>query len=108
MTNGFGVAAEQIRAHARNVEAVQQRFGAVKAASAHIERNDAAYGLLCRWIAAVLESRHTRQDELYAYVEENLALVVQALRQTADGYDNVDSRAAQRLGASYRPTGQQW
>ncbi|MEE6260106.1 type VII secretion target [Plantactinospora sonchi] len=105
---GFRAAADQIRVHARNVEAVQHRFGAVKAASAHIERNDAAYGLLCQWLPAVLEGRHVRQDELYAYVEENLSLVVQALRQTADAYDNVDGRAAQRIGASYRPTGQPW
>lgn len=36
MTDGFGVVAEQIRAHARNVEALQERFAAVKAASGHI------------------------------------------------------------------------
>lgn len=60
----------------------------------HISQNDAAYGLLCGWIAGVLESRHVRQDELIAYVEENLSLAVDALRRTADGYDAAEADTA--------------
>lgn len=93
MADGFAVDADQIRAHARNVEAVKGRFDAVKTASAHIAQDDSAYGLLCSWMPAILEGRHKRQDELIAYVEENLALVVQGLRKTADNYDNADSDA---------------
>ncbi|WBB65960.1 hypothetical protein [Micromonospora sp. WMMD812] len=93
MADGFAVDAEQIRAHARNIEALRARFGAVKAASAHITQDDAAYGLLCGWIAGVLEGRHTRQDELIAYVEENLSLVVKGLGTTADNYDNAEADA---------------
>lgn len=93
MADGFAVDAEQIRAHARNVEALRGRFDAVKTASAHIAQNDGAYGLLCSWIPAVLEGRHKRQDELIAYVEENLSLVVRGLQKTADNYDNADSQA---------------
>ncbi|MCW3844571.1 type VII secretion target [Micromonospora yasonensis] len=93
MTDGFAVDAEQIRAHARNVDALRGRFDAVKTASAHIAQDDSAYGLLCSWMPAILEGRHKRQDELIAYVEENLSLVVQGLHRTADAYDNVDTDA---------------
>ncbi len=97
MTDGFAIAAEQVRTHARNVEMIQDRFRAVKAASAHIVQNDAAYGMLCQWMPRVLESRHVRQNELMAYVEENLSLVAQRLRQTADLYENADRWAADRI-----------
>ncbi|WP_410813795.1 type VII secretion target [Micromonospora sp. 067-2] len=90
MDDGFAVEAEEIRTHARNVDALAERFAAVKAASAHIAQDDAAYGLLCGWISAVLEGKHTRQDELFAEVEENLRLAATGLRQTADSYDAVD------------------
>lgn len=93
MADGFAVDAEQIRAHARNVDALRGRFDAVKTASAQIAQDDAAYGLLCGWISGVLEGRHKRQDELVAYVEENLSLVVRGLQRTADNYDNVDTDA---------------
>lgn len=78
----FAVSSEQIRAHARNVETVRDRFAAVQTASAAISQDDAAYGLLCGWIAAVLAGRHARQDELFAYVEENLTLAAAGLRRT--------------------------
>ncbi|MFC3740599.1 type VII secretion target [Paractinoplanes deccanensis] len=97
MADGFSADAEQIRAHAARVEGVQQRFGAVRAASSAIGRDDAAYGLLCGWIAGILEARHVRQDQLIAYVEENLRLAGEALRQTGAGYDQADDAAAQRL-----------
>jgi hypothetical protein len=92
---------EQIRQHARNVAALQARFGAVKAASAHIAGDESAYGLLCGWIAAVLEGRHKRQDELIAYAEENLALAVDGLQLNAERYEAVEAdtmAAARRLG----------
>lgn len=91
MSDGFQVEVDQIRAHARHIDALRARFDAVRAASAHIAQDDAAYGLLCGWIAAVLEGRHTRQDELVAYVEENLSLVAAQLRRTADAYETADA-----------------
>lgn len=97
MADGFQIQAEQVRAHARNIDALRDRFQAVKAASAHITRNDAAYGTLCQWMPGVLASRHTRQDELLAYVEENLAQVAQRLRDTAQLYENADNWAAERI-----------
>ncbi|TVT53294.1 hypothetical protein FNH05_12035 [Amycolatopsis rhizosphaerae] len=92
MGEGYHVDVEQLRAHAANVEAIKDRFGAVKAAGTRIARDDQAYGLLCGWIAAVLEDRHTRQGELFSYVEENLALVAQSLRTTAEEYEALEDR----------------
>ena len=105
MGDGYVVDVEQIRAHARNVEAIWARFDAVKTASAHIAQDDQAYGLLCGWIAAVLEGRHTRQDELLAQVEENLALVAEELSSTADEYTEVEESNARSITAAGSGTG---
>lgn len=97
--DGWVVDTEQIRAHAANVEGLRSRFDAIRGASAHITQDDRAYGLLCGWISAILESRHVRQDELVAYVDENLRLVADGLRRTADSYDGVDSDTASSMSA---------
>lgn len=94
MDGGFHVDIEQLRAHTRNVAAIQARFAAVKAASAHIAQDDQAYGLLCGWIAGVLEGRHTEQDNLIAYVEESLELIAAELGFTADDYGALDGGAS--------------
>lgn len=100
--SGFDVDTEQIRQHALHIDGLRARFGAVKAASAHITRNDAAYGLLCGWISGVLEGRHGRQDELIAHLEKNLSLVSEALRRTADNYDDSDTESDNNLRALAR------
>jgi hypothetical protein len=105
MADGFVVETEELRAHARNITALRDQFGAVKAASAHIARNDAAYGLLCGWIAGVLEDRHVRQDELIAYVEENLSLAAEGLRLTADRYDAAEAGAVDLIRVVGSPLG---
>ena len=97
MGTGWQVDPEQIRAHAENVAMLRDRFGAVKSASTHISQNDAAYGTLCGWISGILEGRHARQDLLIAGVEENLAVVVQELRKTAEMYENIDGDAKKKL-----------
>ncbi|MFD2767101.1 hypothetical protein [Micromonospora eburnea] len=91
---GWTADPEQIRAHAAAIEALRSRFEAVRGASTHIAQDDQAYGLLCGWISAILEDRHVRQDELVAYVDENLRLVADGLRRTADNYGGVDSDVA--------------
>jgi hypothetical protein len=88
--DGFHVDIEQLRAHMRNVEDIKGRFAAVKDASAHIAQDDQAYGLLCGWISAILEGRHAKQDELIAYVEENLKIVGTRLNLTASDYASLD------------------
>jgi len=97
VADGFSVDVQQMRAHAAKVDAVRQRFGAVKAASAAIAADDAAYGLLCGWISGILEGRHVRQDQLIAYVEENLRLAADALISVGRDYDQVDETAADRV-----------
>ncbi|MFJ8581096.1 type VII secretion target [Micromonospora sp. NPDC093277] len=99
---GWTADTEQIRAHASSIEELRSRFEAVRGASAHIAQDDQAYGLLCGWISAILEGRHTRQDELVAYVEENLRLVADGLRRTADSYDGTDGDAAGSMSAISR------
>lgn len=95
--DGLTVDPEQIRAHASHVAELAARFAAVKQASAHIAQDDSAYGLLCGWIAAILEGRHVRQDELIAMMEENLSLVADGLRATADEYEVLDADVAGQI-----------
>ncbi|WP_433296332.1 type VII secretion target [Actinoplanes sp. CA-030573] len=102
MADGFGVDAQQIRDQATRIDAIRQRFGAVTAASAAITQDDGAYGLLCGWMPAVLERRHARQDQLFAYLEENLRLAAEALVQTGREYADVDGTAAERIRAAGR------
>jgi hypothetical protein len=97
MADGFSADGQQLRAHAARIDAIQQRFAAVKAASAAIAQDDAAYGRLCAWMSAILERRHGRQDQLLAYVEENLQLAADALVATGRDYDRVDDQVADRL-----------
>jgi hypothetical protein len=97
VAEGFHVNIEQLLAHARNVEAVWRRFDAVKQASTHITQDDRAYGLLCSWIPAVLEGRHRKQDELIAYVAENLDLAATELKFQAEAYQSVDNRSADQI-----------
>ena len=55
------------------------RFTAVHAASAVIVGDETVYGRLCRWVIDTVLEKHARQDELVAYVEENLRLIVAGL-----------------------------
>jgi hypothetical protein len=103
---GFKVSIEEIRAHAEHVAELQDRLGAVKAASAGIAQNDQAYGALCCWISGVLERRHTRQDELLAQGEGNLTQAVAGLRRTADSYESNEASATDLVqGAGNLPGG---
>lgn len=100
MSEGFAVEVQEIRAHAAKLEALRQRFGAIRAASASIGSNDAAYGILCSWMAGILESRHQRQSQLFAYVEENLGRAADALIRTSQDYADIDNVAADRIRRS--------
>lgn len=97
MAAGFHVDPAQIRRHIGTVEAVRARFGAVQGASAHIALDAAAYGLLCSWLPAVLEGRHRRQDDIMAYVQENLALLADELAAVAGAYESSDADAADTI-----------
>lgn len=97
MADGFNVDPAQLRRHVASVRAVQDQLAAIKGASQAIGQNNAAYGLLCGWISAILEARHQKQDALYAYVEENLTLAAEALAATARDYESVDTAASDRI-----------
>jgi hypothetical protein len=94
MGDGYDVDIEQLRTHAGNLEKLRDRFGAVKDASTHIAQDDQAYGVLCGWISGILEGRHQKQDDLVAYVEENLSLVAKSLRDAADVYEEMETNTA--------------
>jgi hypothetical protein len=91
MAEGYTADVNQIRAHANAVEAVRDGFGRIKAASAFIAGDDQAYGILCAWMPRVLQGRHTHQDELFDFVEENLSLIADGLRQTAEAYAGAET-----------------
>jgi hypothetical protein len=93
VSDAFQVDSSQLLRHAANVRAVRDQVTAIKSASSAISQDDRAYGLLCGWIAAILERRHIGQNELYTYVEENLKLLAEALDSTARDYDAADSNA---------------
>ncbi|MEU4621328.1 type VII secretion target [Actinoplanes sp. NPDC023801] len=97
MSDGFTADPAQIRAHTAKVAAIRERFGAITAASAAITRDDAAYGLLCGWMAGILDERLTAQRSIHAYVEENLRLAEDSLIRTAREYDDADTAAANRI-----------
>jgi len=69
----------QIVRHADQIEAVRVRFTAVHRASAVVVGDETVYGRLCRWVVDAVLEKHARQDELVAYVEENLRLIVAGL-----------------------------
>jgi hypothetical protein len=100
MSDSFQVDSAQLHRHASNVRGVRDQLTAIKNASRAIAQDDAAYGVLCGWISAILERRHAGQDQLYSYVEENLQLMAEALDATGDGYDAVDSTAQSKIRAA--------
>ncbi|ALG10650.1 WXG100 family type VII secretion target [Kibdelosporangium phytohabitans] len=65
--------------HIDNLVGIRVRFAAVHDASDSIAYDDRTYGLLCRWITEDFQERHVRQDELVAYVDENLRLIGETL-----------------------------
>jgi hypothetical protein len=97
MADGYTVEPEQLRKHAANLDALRARFEAVKSASTHIAQDDQAYGLLCGWIAAVLEGRHQEQDSLLDFAANNLDLAASGLRDSAARYEETDTGAAGTL-----------
>ncbi|HEX5206123.1 MAG TPA: type VII secretion target [Actinoplanes sp.] len=100
MSDSFQVDSAELYRHASHVRAVRDQLGAIKDASRAIARDDAAYGVLCGWISAVLERRHGSQDDLYAYVAENLQLMADALVETGKDYDAADNAAQDRVRAA--------
>ncbi|MEV4707890.1 type VII secretion target [Actinoplanes sp. NPDC049316] len=100
MSDTFQVDSSQLFRHAANIRATRDQLAAIKSASATIAHDDSAYGLLCGWISAILERRHTSQDELYSYAEENLQLLADALDATGRDYEAADVNAERTIRAA--------
>jgi len=100
VSDAFQVDSSQLYRHASNVMAVRDQLTAIKDASTAISADHSAYGLLCGWISGILESRHAGQDALYAYVEENLRLMADAVTAAGRDYDATDACAHDRIKAS--------
>ena len=100
MADSFQVDSAQLYRHAANVRAVRDQLAAVQDASRAIAQDEAAYGVLCGWISAILERRHAGQDQLYAYAAENLRLLAEALTAAGADYDAADSAARSRIRAA--------
>ena len=98
--DAFQVDSSQLFRHATNVRAVRDRLNAIKGASSAIAHDERAYGLLCGWISAILERRHDGQNQLYAYVEENLQLLADAIDSTGRDYDAADTNAQRTIRAA--------
>jgi|SRR4051812_14530666 hypothetical protein len=94
---GFVAELQEIQSHAAKLEAFRQRFGAIKSASLSISSDEAAYGVLCGWMAGILGRRQQRQGQLLTYVEDNLSLAATALMRTSREYADVDDSAAGRI-----------
>lgn len=97
MIDGVLVDPAQIRRHAGTLRGLQERLDAVQKESSSIIQDDSAFGLLCGWLPAVLAARHRRQEELTAYLAENLALLAADLRSAATDYESADSRSASTI-----------
>ncbi|AEV86645.1 hypothetical protein ACWT_5628 [Actinoplanes sp. SE50] len=100
--DGLLVDAGQLRRHAANLRALHDRFAAVRAASGFITHDPHAYGLLCSWLPALLAARHRRQDELVAYVAENLDILAGHLHAAATDYEASDDRSAATIRTAGR------
>ncbi|GLW34645.1 hypothetical protein [Actinoplanes regularis] len=92
--DGMLADAAQIRRHTGNLRSLRDRFDSIKTASSFITHDHSAYGRLCDWLPALLAARHHRQDELVAYVAENLGILADELHSTATDYEASDTRSA--------------
>jgi hypothetical protein len=100
VSDAFRVDSSQLYRHASHVMAVRDQLTAIKNASNAISQDHSAYGTLCGWISAILETRHAGQDALYVYVAENLRLMADAVHATGRDYDATDMSAQERIKAS--------
>jgi len=100
VTDAFQVDSAHLHAPGDAQTARLVQLTAITGASRAISQDDSAYGVLCGWISAILERRHIGQDELYAYVKENLLLLAEALESTGRDYDAADGNAQRSIRAA--------
>ncbi|SDD85546.1 type VII secretion target [Glycomyces harbinensis] len=95
MAGSIEVITDDLRAHAANIESVRERFAAVLSAIDSVSQDNEAYGIICQFLPPILAGRQEDQKELTTMAQENLELLAQALRATADDYESADETAAQ-------------
>ncbi|MEV6488071.1 hypothetical protein AB0M20_05425 [Actinoplanes sp. NPDC051633] len=78
-----------MRSHASNVDRLRTRLERVRADARRIGEDQSAFGLVCGWVLTGLGDRYVRHDQLMAYIEESLALVVRGLRRVAAGEERL-------------------
>ncbi|WP_026930077.1 type VII secretion target [Glycomyces tenuis] len=95
MGDHIDVEPEALIAHAGHLDEIRDRFGAILSAIDSIEQDNEAYGIICQFLPPVLAARQGDQKEFTAMAQENLELLAQALRDTADAYTAADEEAAE-------------
>ncbi|PRY59609.1 type VII secretion target [Glycomyces artemisiae] len=98
MSDRFGVVPDDLRAHAANIDAVRERFADVLSAIDTIAQDNEAYGIICQFLPPILAGRQDEQKELTTMAEENLQLLADAVRATADDYEAADEAVAGDYG----------
>jgi hypothetical protein len=95
MSDRIDVVTEDLVTHASHIDALRERFGAVLSAMDSVEQDDEAYGIICQFLPPILAGRQDEQKELVEMAQENLELLAQALRDTAEAYSAADEATAQ-------------
>ncbi|MCD0442265.1 ESX-1 secretion-associated protein [Glycomyces sp. A-F 0318] len=94
MADHFDVVTDDLRAHAGNIDAIRERFAAVLGAINSVSQDDEAYGIICQFLPPILADRQEEQKELTAMAQENLELLAEAVRATAEDYEAADEASA--------------
>ncbi|WP_335987929.1 type VII secretion target [Glycomyces sp. MUSA5-2] len=94
MSDHFEVVSDDLRTHAVSIDAVRERFDSILSAIDTIAQDNEAYGIICQFLPPILQGRQDEQKELTTMARENLELLAEALRTTADSYDSADEDVA--------------
>lgn len=86
---------DELKTHAGNIDALRERFANVQSAMDSVVQDNEAYGIICQFLPPILAGRQDEQSELTTMAQENLELLAQALRDTADSYTAADEAAAE-------------
>lgn len=76
---------ELFRVHAGNLDALRSMLAEVRLASRQPGQGPVEFGALFGWMLSCVGDGYTRQQELIAYVEETLSVLVRAFRRVANG-----------------------
>jgi phage-related tail protein len=95
MISHIDVEPEALITHASHIDSLRERFGAILSAVDSVEQDNEAYGIICQFLPPILAGRQADQKELVEMAQENLEMLAQALRDTADAYNAADEATAE-------------